>query len=198
MREAILVRHGDSDFTARGVVSGDPADPRGLTEIGREQARAIGRMLADTQIDLCVTSAFTRVRETADLALAGRDVPRVVLSDLDDFRCGDFDGVPFSEYRLWAEAASPTEQAPGGESRSEAAARYARAYRTILARPEETILVVAHGLPIRYALLAREGVDATPIVEQVPLAEPFPFTARELEAVAGRLERWAGAPSWVA
>jgi 2,3-bisphosphoglycerate-dependent phosphoglycerate mutase len=191
MRQAILARHGDSHFTSRGLVSGNPADPRGLSELGREQARRLGRLLGP--VDLCVTSEFTRVRETADLALEGRDVPRLVLGDLNDFRCGDFDGVPFDEYREWALAASPVERCPGGESRVDAATRYARAFREIAARPEDDVLVVAHGLPIRYALRARDGADPTPIVEQVPFAEPFAFSREELEHVAERLERWAGA-----
>jgi broad specificity phosphatase PhoE len=196
MRAAILARHGESEFSAGGVVSGDPSDPRGLTERGRAQARALGRALADVDLDLCVTSAFPRVRETADLALDGRHVPRLVVPELNDFRCGEFEGKPFAEYRVWAEAASPEERVPGGESRAEVAARYARAFRLLLARPEVTLLVVAHGLPIRYALLAREGRDARPIVDQVPLAEPFPFTAPELDRVASGLERWAAAPAW--
>lgn len=195
MRQAILARHGDSYFTSRGLVSGDPADPRGLTELGREQARRLGSLLGD--VDLCVTSEFARARETADLALDGRDVPRVVLADLNDFRGGEFDGVPFDEYRVWAEAAPPDERCPGGESRVDAARRYARAYRTVAGRPEETVLVVAHGLPIRYALMARDGADPIAIVDQVPFAEPFAFSADELERVAERLERWASATAWL-
>jgi probable phosphoglycerate mutase len=197
MRQAILARHGDSHFTSRGLVSGNPADPRGLTDLGREQARRLGGLLDGTVPELCVTSEFTRVRETADLALAGRDVPRLVLADLNDFRCGDFEGVPFEEYRAWAEAASPVEACPGGESRVDAARRYARAFRLIAERPEETVLVVAHGLPIRYALMARDEADPTAIVDQVPFAEPLPFSADELEQVAERLERWASSAAWL-
>ena len=164
MREAILARHGDSDFTARGVVSGDPSDPRGLTELGREQAQRLGGLLAGVELGLCVTSEFPRARQTADVALAGRAVPRLVVAELNDFRCGVWEGRLFDDYRVWALGASPTEAAPGGESRADAAARYARAFRLLVDRPEETVLVVAHGLPIRYALEAREGRDPTPIV----------------------------------
>jgi broad specificity phosphatase PhoE len=199
MERAILARHGESEVGLAGLVSGDPAEPRGLTEAGREQARRLGELLAAEPIDLCVTSEFARVHETADLALAGRDVPRLVVPELNDIRFGEFEGRSFDEYRVWAGAHLPTEACPGGgESRGEAAARFAGGFRIVLARPERTILVVAHGLPIRYVLLALHRLDPTPIVEQVGLAEPHPLGRDELELAVGRLERWAAAPAWAA
>jgi broad specificity phosphatase PhoE len=194
----ILARHGESELSAAGLVSGDPAEPRGLTEIGREQARRLGERLADEPIDLCVTSEFVRVRQTADLALAGREIPRLVVPELNDVRFGEFEGRPFEDYRAWARERDPTEEPPGGESRAEVAARYVRGFRRVLERPERTILVVAHGLPLRYTLLALEDLDPTPIVEQVPLAEPYRLTRAELERATARLERWSRSPVWAA
>ena len=196
MENAILARHGESELSAAGLVSGDPAEPRGLTEIGRDQARRLGKLLADEPIDLCVTSEFVRVRETADLALAGRAIPRLVVPELNDVRFGEFEGRPFDEYRAWARARDPTEAPPGGESRAEVAARYVRGFQRVLDRPEPTILVVAHGLPLRYTLLALEGLDPTPIVEQVPLAEPYRLSRAELARAMGRLKRWSRRPVW--
>ena len=192
----ILARHGESELSAAGLVSGDPAEPRGLTEIGREQARRLGERLADDAIDLCVTSEFVRVRQTADLALAGREVPRLAVRELNDVRFGEFEGEPFEVYRAWARERDPTEAPPGGESRAEVAARYVRGFRRVLERPERTILVVAHGLPLRYTLLALEDLDPTPIVEQVPLAKPYRLTRAELERATARLERWSRSPVW--
>jgi 2,3-bisphosphoglycerate-dependent phosphoglycerate mutase len=192
----ILARHGESELSAAGLVSGDPVEPRGLTEIGRGQARRLGELLADEAIDLCVTSEFVRVRETADLALAGREVPRVVVPELNDVRFGEFEGGPFDDYRAWARERDPTEAPPSGESRAEVAARYVRGFRRVLERAEATILVVAHGLPLRYTLLALEGLDPTPIVEQVPLAEPYRLSRGDLERATTRLERWSRRPVW--
>ena len=136
MDEVILARHGESELSVVGAVSGDPAVACGLTHTGEEQARRLGKQLADVKIDLCVTSEFERVRQTADLALAGRDVPRLDLADLNDVRFGRFEGGTLADYRVWAAANDPTVEAPGGgESRSATVARYVRAYRTILARP---------------------------------------------------------------
>ena len=196
MERVILVRHGESEFSARGRCSGDPSiEGGGLTETGREQARALGTLLADDPIDLCAVSEFRRTWETADIALEGRDVPRLVLPELNDIRFGRFEGGAWDDYIEWARAAGPADECPGGgESRADAAARYARAFRTLLARPEATVLVIGHALPIRYALSALTERDPTAVIERVQYAEPARMTADQLERVAARLERWASAP----
>jgi broad specificity phosphatase PhoE len=197
MDEVILARHGESELSVVGTVNGDPAVACALTSTGEEQARRLGERLADTELDLCVTSEFERVRETAELVLAGRDVPRLVLPELNDVRFGSFEGRTLADYRKWAGANEPTLEAPGGgESRSGTVARYVRAYRTILARPERTILVVTHGLPIRYVLNALDGTDPLPLVEQVAYAEPYRLPCAEFERAVERLERWVGQPAW--
>jgi broad specificity phosphatase PhoE len=195
--EVILARHGESELSVVGTVNGDPAVACGLTANGEEQARRLGDRLATVEIDLCATSEFERAIRTADIALGGRDVPRLVLPELDDVRFGRFEGGTLADYRAWAAENEPTTEAPGGgESRSATVARYVRAYRTILARPERTILVVAHGLPIRYVLNALEETDPAPLVEQVAYAEPYALPRPQLELAVDRLERWAAAPIW--
>ena len=186
MRRAILARHGESTLSVLGRTNGDPSLACGLTEAGRAQARQLGRELAAERIDLCVTSEFDRARETADIALERRETPRLVLSDLNDIRFGEFEGRALTDYRAWAHAHSPTDPAPGGgDSRAETVARYVRAYRTILARPEETILVVAHGLPVRYVLEALEGHTPAAAVAQVPYAQAFRIDAAALGDAVG-------------
>jgi len=193
----VLARHGESERSVAGITNGDPAAHIVLTATGREEARRLGRELAGDPIDLCVTSEFTRVQETAELALEGRDVPRLVLAELNDIRFGEFEGRPLTEYRAWAHSHGPEDVCPGGgESRAQTVGRYVRGYRTILARPEETILVVAHGLPVRYVLDAAEGRNPAAAVAQVPYAQAFAFDASELEAIVDRLEAWVARPVW--
>ncbi len=199
MERVILARHGESTFSVEGLTNGEPDGCGGLTPLGREQAAALGRTLAAERIDLCVTSAFRRTRETADRALAGRDVPRLVVPELNDIRFGSFEGKPLVEYRAWAHGQLPTAETPGGgESRAAAVARFLRGYRVALARPEETILVVGHGLPIRYVLNAHEGRNPEPIAQRVEYATPYRLSADELRAAVERLERWSEAPAWAA
>jgi broad specificity phosphatase PhoE len=197
MDEVILARHGESELSVVGTVNGDPAVACALTATGRVQARRLGELLADTELDLCVTSEFERVRETAELALAGRAVPRLVMPELNDVRFGSFEGGSLADYRVWAAANDPTVEAPGsGESRAATVQRYTEAYRKILARPERTVLVVAHGLPIRYLLNVLEGQTPRPLVAPVPYAEPYVLGHVDLLQAAESLEQWATRPAW--
>jgi probable phosphoglycerate mutase len=197
VERVILARHGESAYSVRGAMNGDPNVACPLTELGREQAQRLATALAGEKIDLCVTSEFERVRETADLALAGRDVPRLVLAELNDIRVGAYEGKPLAEYRAWATTQTPETEPPGGgEARAASVRRYVRAYATILERAEPTILVVAHGLPIRYLLNAVEGDDPAPAVDQVEYATPYHVPAAELERAVTRLAAWADDPVW--
>ena len=197
MDSVFLARHGESERSVAGLVNGDPSVPVPLTEIGREEALQLGVQLADEPIDLCVTSEFLRARQTADLALEGRNVPHLVLRELNDIRFGEYEGKSLVEYRRWAHAHGPTERVPGGDSRAETVTRYVRAYRTILARPEPAILVVAHGLPVRYVLDAVETRDPAAAVAQVPYAVAFRLSAAELAQAVDRLDAWARSPAWI-
>jgi broad specificity phosphatase PhoE len=194
---AILVRHGESEFSARGAVNGDPKGSCPLTPAGAEQARRLGRLLAETELDLCVTSEFPRVIDTADLALDGRDVPRLVVPELNDPRPGAFEGGNLADYRQWARSATSSDAPPGdGETRHALVMRLARGYRRVLARPEQTVLVVGHSLPIAYVLEALDGRAPSPSIPLVPYAEPHRLGAAELERAVEVLEDWTRAPTW--
>ncbi len=199
MERALLTRHAESQASVEGLTNGDPLRDVPLTEAGREQARALGLRLASEELDLCVVTEFRRTQETADIALEGRGVTRLVLPALNDIRFGDYEGRLLADYRVWARAHGPEDVVPGGdESRADAVRRYARAFRVLLKRPEPSILVVAHSLPIRYALDAAEGSLPRPAVAQVPYAEPFPLDVEVLGRAAEHLEEWCCAswPSW--
>jgi len=196
MRRVILARHGESEFSVRGVMNGDPGLAGPLTEEGEAQARMLGEALRETPIDLCVVTEFERTRQTADVALEGRDVSRVVMPELNDIHVGEFEGGLLEAYRAWARDRSPVEIPAGGESRAGVGERFARGFRRLLARPEETVLVVAHGLPIRYVLLAIEGTEPRPVVESVDYATPYRLSRTDLEHAVERLELWVKDPIW--
>jgi probable phosphoglycerate mutase len=198
MEKLILARHGESEYSSQGLLNGDPSIAVGLTRRGEEEARRLGRELADERLGLAVHTGFPRTRETLELALAGRDVPVVEEPRLGDPRAGDFEGLTLDDYRAWAwSEGSHTEAPGGGECRLAIVTRYAAAYRTLLDRPERTILAVVHALPIAYLLLARGGEPPRPRVDvHVEYARPYPFVRDELERSLGVLERWCAAPTW--
>jgi broad specificity phosphatase PhoE len=197
VERAILARHGESVFSALGLLNGDVTVAGGLTPAGLEQARFLGDRLRREPVDIVVTSAFERTIVTADEALGDRVLPRVVLPDLNDPLYGQFEGAEIEEYRAWT-LASPSSQAPGegGESRYAIVERYAGALRKLVERSEDTVLVVAHSLPIAYALTAREGREPAARMPLVEYATPYVFTRGELEEVAAVLERWLSAPTF--
>ena len=197
MESAILVRHGESVFSARGLATGRVDVRCPLSEEGVAQARALASELAGVEIDLCVTSELERTRQTADLALAGRTIPRIVLPELNDPLYGRFESGPLDEYRAWATANDSATAPPGGgEPRQAIVGRYAAGFRTILERPERVVLVVTHSLPIAYVVMALSGQDPARSVPLVEYAKAHTLGADELERAVTRLEAWHAAPTW--
>jgi broad specificity phosphatase PhoE len=196
VRRLLVARHGESEYSLKQLVNGDPGVSCPLTDAGRKQARALGAALAGEAIDLCAVTEFERVRETAQLALAGRDVPYLVVPELNDPRYGDFEGGPLAAYREWVWERGPLEAPPGGEHRGDLASRYARGFRTVLDRPEETILLVAHSLPIAYVRDAAEGCPPRSRTDQVGYAEVLELDRTGLERAIHVLETWAEAPAF--
>jgi broad specificity phosphatase PhoE len=165
-----------------------------LSEEGREEARRLGGQVANIQLDLCVCSRFGRTRQTAELALAGRDVPIEVDERLDDVRIGDLDGESIARYREVKRGLGRKLPFPGGECLDDAALRYAAAYRDLAGRDIGRILVVCHEIPVRYALNAAAGSDALdgPPFHDLPNAVPFLFDGDALTRAAARIEELAG------
>jgi len=196
VRKLLVARHGESEFSANQLVNGDPGISCPLTETGRGQARALGEALAWEVIELCAVTEFERVRETAELALAGREVPFLVVPELNDPRYGEFEGGPLDAYREWIWERGPLDAPPGGEHRGEIAARYARGLRVLLERPEETVLLVAHSLPIAYLRDAAGGAAPRSRIAQVAYAQVLRLGRGELERAIDVLEAWAAAPTF--
>jgi probable phosphoglycerate mutase len=190
----LLARHGfagsNRDDVASSAVPGE-----GLTPSGVEQARALADRLAGIELGLAATTEFARTRETLRLALDGRVVPTIVVSELNEIHFGSFDGGPLETYRAWAASNSPSERAPGGgESRADAAARFARGLRLLLDRDEETVLLVGHALPLRYVVDAAAGLVPAPRMAPVAHAEPFYLGREEVARAAELLEAWSSSP----
>ena len=196
MRLYIFTRHAHSTLNAQSRVNGDPSVPVPLTTQGRDEAERLGHQLAQVPFDLCVHTRFERTRETAELALAGRDVPFLVEPLLDDIDVGELDGEPVDAYRDWKDAHARSDAFPGGESLDDAARRYARAFRALLARRERVTLVVTHEIPLRYALNAAAGSDELDgPAHLIVNAVPYLFDRVSLERAAGRIESLVGGAS---
>jgi broad specificity phosphatase PhoE len=193
VRLIVLTRHAHSTLNLADRVNGDPSVPVTLTADGRAQAEQLGRQLAEMPFAICVHTRFGRTLETADEVLRGRDVPRVEEPLLDDIDVGDLEGVTLDEYRAWKREHTRSDPFPGGESLDDAARRYARAYEGLLERPEQTLLVVCHEIPVRYALNAAAGSDDLDgPAHAIRNATPYLFDEDALARAAARIRSLAG------
>src|ERR1700756_1036570 len=99
MRLFLIVRHGQSLFNVDKVVNGVPDLDRGLSEQGIEEAQRLAGQIAALPLDLVAVSPFPRALQTANIALAGRDVRHLVDEGLGDVRIGELEGASLDAYR---------------------------------------------------------------------------------------------------
>ena len=193
MRLYVIARHGESTLNHERRINGDPSVPVALTAKGRDEARLLGQQLAHVPVEVCVHSRFGRTQETAEIALAGRDVPFETEPLLDDIEIGLLEGKTLDDYRSWKDAHTRDDPFPGGESLNDAARRYAQAYHKLLERPESHILVVTHEIPLRYAINAADGSDDLDGPTHVLAnATPYLFDEEARERAATHIERLCG------
>ncbi len=150
MNHAVLVRHGETEWSATGRHTSHTDLP--LTETGRTQAMAVGKRLAGRRFTRVFTSPMRRARDTCQLAGFG-DVA-VVVDDLHEWEYGVYEGRTLVEVRhevpTWSVWDGPT---PEGESAADVAARANRVI-AMLHETDGDVLLFAHGHFLR-ALGAR-------------------------------------------
>jgi broad specificity phosphatase PhoE len=186
----VIARHGESVLNFENRISGDPSIPVALTEKGREEARLLGQQVAQITLELCVHTRFSRTHETAELALPGRSVPFEVEPLLDDINVGELEGRTLEDYRAWKRSHVRGDAFPGGESLDDAARRYATAFEKLLERPERSILVVTHEIPLRYAINAADGSnDLDGPAHQLENARPYLFDQTALGRAVEQIRR---------
>jgi len=153
----ILIRHGQTPANVRGTL--DTAHPGpGLTFLGRRQARALPRALADEAIEGLYVSTLVRTQLTARPLAKATGLEPVIEEGLHEIEAGDLEGRRDREsvmayvdpMRAWGRGELGI-RLPGGGDGHDFFARYDAALDRIAARhsPEATIAVVSHGAAIR-------------------------------------------------
>ena len=190
----MLARHAESEWNVLELLNGDPSVEVKLTTAGREEARELGRKAG--LVDLVAHSAFSRTRETAELAWPG--VPLLEVPELNEFGFGRFEGTRWTEgFDQWVLTSTPADSVPGGgESRLAGVQRFVHGYRRLLDRPEERVALVAHGAPVRYVLLALEGSPPVAVLEGVERATPFTIDAKRFADAVEVIEQWLMTPAF--
>jgi probable phosphoglycerate mutase len=144
------VRHGESVVTVRRVIGG-PRTCSGLSDLGRRQAEALRRRLAETgdlTPDVVISSAYPRALETAQILADPVDVD----ADFGEHDPGPVcDGLTFEEFvgrfgRPDWESDPYAVTFPEGESIAAFHHRVGAALHRTLDRHEgRTVMVVCHG-----------------------------------------------------
>jgi ribonuclease H / adenosylcobalamin/alpha-ribazole phosphatase len=162
----LLLRHGQTALSVQQRYSGrgNPA----LTELGRQQADAAARYLAQRGgIAAVVSSPLQRCYDTATRAAKALGLDVAVDDDLIETDFGAWEGLTFAEaaehdpelHRRWRRDTST--EPPGGESFDHVNQRVRQARDRIVAdHGGSTVLVVSHVTPIK--MLLREALDAGP------------------------------------
>jgi probable phosphoglycerate mutase len=162
----LLLRHGQTELSVQRRYSGrgDPA----LTELGRRQAEAAARYLAQRGgIAAVISSPLQRAYDTAALAAKALGLDLTVDDDLIETDFGAWEGLTFTEaaerdpelHRRWLRDTSI--EPPGGESFDDVMERVCRARARIIEQYQgATVLVVSHVTPIK--TLLRLALDAGP------------------------------------
>jgi broad specificity phosphatase PhoE len=193
VRLLVIARHAESTLNDVQRINGDPTVRVDLTDEGREEARELGLQVANLPLDLCLHTRFTRTRDTAEIALAGRDVPFREEPLFDDIDVGELEGETIEDYRTWKRAHTRADAFPGGESLDDAARRYATGFRHLLDEPRDTVLLVCHEIPLRYALNGAAGSDELDgPVHQLRNATPYLFDEVGVRRAVEGIERLVG------
>jgi broad specificity phosphatase PhoE len=159
----LLARHGESDWNRDRRWQGHADRP--LTDLGREQARALADRLAATELDAVYSSDLERARETAAIVAKPHQLPVNELSDLREVDVGSWSGLTRAEaeelypdaFRHWTEGGEGWDD---GETYEQLSERVIGAVLKIAARhPDDRVLLVAHGGSIRAVHAAALGVD---------------------------------------
>jgi broad specificity phosphatase PhoE len=139
-----FLRHGQTDWNARGVSQGAVDVP--LNETGRAQARAAAPLLEGRGIIGIVASPMSRARETAEIVNQTLRLPLDFEPDLREVMFGGQEGKPLAPwFQQWLDGEFTP---PDAESFAELTARAAGALQRVLARPGP-LLIVSHGAIFR-------------------------------------------------
>jgi probable phosphoglycerate mutase len=157
MAELILIRHGETEWSRSGQHTGLTDLP--LTDVGEEQARAAGKLLAGYTFGAVYTSPLIRAARTAELAGLTEAVPD---PDLLEWDYGGYEGVTSDEihrtrpgWNLWDDGIIPGDAAHPGETVEQVGARCDRVLawvRPVLrsgAADGQDVALIAHGHVLR-------------------------------------------------
>ncbi|XVX21727.1 bifunctional RNase H/acid phosphatase [Actinomycetota bacterium] len=156
----VLVRHGETEFTATGRLDGRGGSDPDLTERGRGQAANAARLVSHLCAGLdarVVTSTLARAVQTGEPIGEALGVEPEADAGWDEQSYGDWDGASFRDLirdepdAFRALRDDPEQAPPGGESYAAMRVRVLESYERLVAGGGTTV-VVCHHRPIMAVL----------------------------------------------
>lgn len=156
-----LLRHGQTDWNINFLLQGVTDIP--MNQTGIEQVRLAASAIRRQDWDIVLTSPLGRARQTAEILLEEVGFDSMVEEQLLIERSfGEAEGL---SHEQWREKYSNLDEIPGGESRTELAARSQLLLDSVARRfAGKRVLAVSHGALIRTLIaiasqnqLPREG-----------------------------------------
>ena len=172
MKKLILIRHGETDYTAERKYCGHSNTP--LNSKGIKQADCLRPKLKKIKIDRIYSSDLRRAYQTAKIIFKNRTI--IKKRNLREIDFGKFVGLTWEEssilypdiYKTWVGNPTDTE-IPNGESMRNFVKRVESCFIKISNRnSDKTVAVVSHGGTIRIILLKilRQDLDKFWTIEQ--------------------------------
>ncbi len=154
--EVVLVRHGQTEWSASGKHTGRTDVP--LTDLGRRQADALGGMLGGLEFSLVLSSPLSRAWETMDRA--GYGSAGVAADELLEWDYGAYEGRRTPDVRKEVPGWSVwTHPIIDGESCGEVGARADRAIVRALS-VDGPVVMFSHGHLLRILAARWMGLPA--------------------------------------
>jgi alpha-ribazole phosphatase len=160
----LLVRHGHTRATERGLLYTDPDAE--LTDKGIEQARAIARYISRLSPQLLLCSKAKRVIDTANVIAPALSMEPQIYDGLSEWHVGDWEGRSYLDikhndpeiYKAWS--ADPIRnRPPNGESIEDVCDRVDGHVRSLIDRHSgSTVALVTHAGIIRSILIRALGM----------------------------------------
>ncbi|MFH1294882.1 MAG: histidine phosphatase family protein [Candidatus Aenigmatarchaeota archaeon] len=147
----IITRHGETDYNEKGLMQ--PPDAPVLTTLGKEQTRALTKLLAGKGIDIIYCSTLQRAKETLEIIEEEIDASVIFEPLIVERDCGIWAGKSvkeFTEYRVAREETIHEFKPEGGESFVDVRKRAKVFWDKIRdEHADDTVLILTHGAFMR-------------------------------------------------
>jgi alpha-ribazole phosphatase len=168
MLHLLLVRHGQTEWNAQHRYQGHSDLP--LNQLGQEQARQLAARLQTQKIDLVFSSDLQRALQTAQILAESHGVKVQPDPRLREMNFGLLEGHTFDDgLERWPEMirnwVQDNNQPPeGGERLDEFSERVSQFFTGLRQSCDgKTVLVVAHGGPLRVIMQSVLGPGSGPV-----------------------------------